>query len=218
MKDKLYWNTVSEDLREALLIMMRSPLFQRFRLVGGTALSLRMGHRLSVDIDLFTDAAYGSIDFEAIDTFLRENFGYAESNNGMPISFGKSWYIGRDMSTAVKVDIYYTDAYIRPESHFDEVRMATDEDIIAMKLEAITNGGRKKDFWDLHRLHQHYSVNEMISFYKERYPYSSSDTELLDALTRFDKANDDFDPVCLLNKNWEIIKLEITRWVGEVER
>lgn len=218
MKDKLYWNTVSEGLREALLIMMQSPLFQQFRLVGGTALSLRMGHRLSVDIDLFTDAAYGSIDFEAIDTFLRENFAYSESSKGMPISFGKSWFIGRDISTAVKVDIYYTDAYIRPESQFDKVRMATDEDIIAMKLETITNGGRKKDFWDLHRLHEQYTIAQMMSFYKERYPYGASDTELVDALKRFDKADDDFDPLCLLNKNWEIIKLEITRWVGEVER
>lgn len=38
-----------------------AKVFEPFRLVGGTALSLQMGHRLSVDIDLFTDAEYGTL-------------------------------------------------------------------------------------------------------------------------------------------------------------
>ncbi|MGB3452693.1 MAG: nucleotidyl transferase AbiEii/AbiGii toxin family protein [Moheibacter sp.] len=40
-------------------------------MVGGTALSLQLGHRTSVDIDLFSDLEYGSIDFKVIDTFLK---------------------------------------------------------------------------------------------------------------------------------------------------
>ena len=49
---------------------MGASIFEPFRLVGGTSLSLQIGHRMSVDIDLFTDAAYGTIDFEKIETFL----------------------------------------------------------------------------------------------------------------------------------------------------
>lgn len=52
---------------------MVADVFSDFRLVGGTALSLLRGHRMSIDIDLFTDAEYGTINFEAIDLFLREN-------------------------------------------------------------------------------------------------------------------------------------------------
>ena len=48
--------------------------FENFRLVGGTALSLQLGHRISVDIDLFSDDSYGSIDFEEIENFLKSNF------------------------------------------------------------------------------------------------------------------------------------------------
>lgn len=47
-----------------------------FRLIGGTALSLYRGHRMSIDIDLFTDAEYETVDFKAIDTYLRSNFFY----------------------------------------------------------------------------------------------------------------------------------------------
>jgi len=57
----LFWNTVSVELKEVLIILMNASELSPFQLVGGTALSLHLGHRMSVDIDLFTDAPYGSI-------------------------------------------------------------------------------------------------------------------------------------------------------------
>lgn len=57
---------------------MSAPEFDNFRLVGGTSLSLQLGHRLSVNIDLFSDAPYGSIDLEAIDRFVERTFTYAD--------------------------------------------------------------------------------------------------------------------------------------------
>ncbi len=62
--DKLHYETVSPMLKEILQQLMSEKLFVPFRLVGGMNLSLRYGHRKSVDIDLFTDADYGSLDFE----------------------------------------------------------------------------------------------------------------------------------------------------------
>jgi len=64
----MYWNTVTLTLQQLLRTIMKSPLFDQFCLVGGTSLSLQMGHRFSVDIDLFTDVEYGSIDFDSIIT------------------------------------------------------------------------------------------------------------------------------------------------------
>jgi len=63
MPDRLFWNTVTPLLKTALTKMMDSGFFQQFRLVCGTSLSLQLGHRTSVDIDLFTDASYGLINF-----------------------------------------------------------------------------------------------------------------------------------------------------------
>jgi len=54
MPDKLYWNTVTPLLRTVLDQLMVNLLFASFRLVGGTSLSLQLGHRISVDIDLFS--------------------------------------------------------------------------------------------------------------------------------------------------------------------
>lgn len=56
----LHYNTVSPLLKNILSTLIAEPLFSPFRLVGGTNLSLRLGHRKSIDIDLFTDAQYDS--------------------------------------------------------------------------------------------------------------------------------------------------------------
>lgn len=72
----LHYNTVNDLLRSSLVTLMNSEEFSQFRLVGGTALSLQLGHRLSVDIDLFSDVPYGNIDFTAIDKFIENTFPY----------------------------------------------------------------------------------------------------------------------------------------------
>ncbi len=59
----MYYNTINDLLKNTLIMLMESSGFESFRLVGGTALSLQLGHRLSIDIDLFSDGPYGSIDF-----------------------------------------------------------------------------------------------------------------------------------------------------------
>lgn len=51
-------------------------MFGCFRLVGGTNLALRFNHRISTDIDLFTDAEYGSLDFSQFENWLKNNFSY----------------------------------------------------------------------------------------------------------------------------------------------
>lgn len=87
----LYWNTVSPLLAESLSFCMKNKVFDDFRLVGGTALSLQLGHRMSLDIDLFSDNPYGSIDFDLIDKFLRSNFKFVSDPIQIPVGFGKSY-------------------------------------------------------------------------------------------------------------------------------
>ena len=67
----LYYQTVTELLKKSLVQLMQATAFNDFRLVGGTALSLQLGHRISVDIDLFTDRPYGSLDFDALEEHLK---------------------------------------------------------------------------------------------------------------------------------------------------
>ncbi len=181
-----------------------------FRLVGGTALSLQCGHRISIDIDLFTDSAYNSINFEYIDERIKAMFPYTETAYVGNRSMGKSYYVGEDSANLVKLDFYYTDTYVFPELEIEGIRMASIEEIAAMKMEVIGHGGRKKDFWDIHELLDSISIHQIFNYYFQRYPYGHSKMQLIENLTNFEQADEDFDPICLRQKYWELIKLDLS--------
>lgn len=204
----LYFNTVTDQLKSVLLHLMNEALFDPFILVGGTALSLELGHRMSVDIDLFTDAEYGSIDFKELDAYLKRQFPYVDSLNIEITGMGKSYFLGNSEDDCIKLDLYYTDKFIRDLNLKDGIRLAHLDDIVAMKMDVISRNGRKKDFWDLHELLNRYSFDEMIFLHQLRYPYSHSEEELRDKITDFSFADEDFDPICLKGKQWDYIKLD----------
>lgn len=209
MKHKeLQYQTVKPILRSTLERLMRIDEFRPFRLVGGTSLSLRYGHRISDDIDLFTDAEYGSIDFQLLQEILRREFPYCQGDCGEIVSFGTSYLVGNSKEDNVKLDLFYTDPFIRPMEQIESIRMASLDDIVAMKMDVMSRGGRKKDFWDLHILRNKYTIEQMLSLYKERYPYGATDEECIAGLTNFSVADSDPDPTCLLGKIWQLIKLD----------
>ncbi len=212
MSKKLHYNTVSPLLRDILSQLMTQPEFTPFCLVGGTSLSLQLGHRISIDIDLFTDAPYGSLDFHAIQSKLRSMFPYCQGDCGDIVGMGASYIIGNSAFDSIKLDLFYTDPFIRPIKAIDNIRIASIEDIIAMKLDVIGRKGRKKDFWDLHELHDKYAIAEMLTLYAERYPYNHTREELLLGLTNFSLADTDPEPNCLRSKAWPLIKLDFMEW------
>ncbi len=205
----MYWNTVKGLLKESLVLLMNAPEFTNFRLVGGTALSLQTGHRMSVDIDLFTDVEYGTIDFGEIDRVLKTNFKYVDSSFGILPGMGRSYIVGSDKYNSIKLDIYYTDRFIQAAITEDGIRMATVEEIIAMKVDVIARGGRKKDFWDIHELLGKYTIAQMLALHQLRYTYDHNEKAIINSFSNFEIADDDFEPLCLRGKYWELIKLDI---------
>lgn len=208
----MFWNTVDDRLREYLNLFMGSHEFDDFRLVGGTALSLQIGHRMSVDIDLFTDAQYGTISFDNIESFLSRHFGYVDGiENALPVGMGRSYFIGSTREVAIKLDVYYSENFITPPVISENVRLASVEEIIAMKIDVVSRGGRKKDFWDIHELFNTYTVNEMLDLHVQRYPFRHDRNEILAKFTNFENADDDFEPYCLRGKHWDMVKMDIVR-------
>lgn len=213
MTYKLHYNTVTPLLKSILEKLMEANEFAQFRLVGGTALSLYCGHRMSVDIDLFTEAEYGTIDFQDIEDYLVKQFTYVDFNN-LPVGMGKSYFIGNDSQNAIKLDLYYTEPFIDDVKEVDAIRMATIEEIIAMKIDVIQRSGRKKDYWDLHELKDRFTIKDMLGFHLKRYPYTHNEKLILNNFIDFEEANEDFDPVCLRDKYWEFIKLDLIDFVN----
>lgn len=205
----LHYETITPLLKEILGDIMKQPIFSPFYLVGGTSLSLRLGHRESVDIDLFTNVPYGSLDFSVYEDFFRDTYTYYYCTDKTNIvGFGRSYYLGNMENDSIKVDLFYRDEIIDPCDVIDGIRMASLSDITAMKIDVISRRGRKKDFWDLHELLKMYSLREMLELHKERYEYTHDRDQILTNLVDFSAADQDMDPICLQGKEWELIKLD----------
>lgn len=196
---------------------MSADEFKDCRLVGGTSLSLQLGHRMSDDIDLFAcNTKYDQLQFDAIEKYFLEHYPYVKGAVGGKVVHGRTYFIGISKEDYVKVDVYYSsEDFFQPELVVEGVRMATLEEIIGMKLGIVKDGGRRKDFWDLHELLNSYSIEQMIECYRARFPWEDHDEYIKSQLTNFYVADEeDEDPKCLRGKEWGFIKQDFVELLG----
>lgn len=164
----LFKETVTNSTYNILKQICALNEFADFDLVGGTSLSLQIGHRISVDIDLFTVSHFNTKDIKAC---LLENF----ITNTISFDYeSKNTLIGS--IDQIKFD-FIRHAYptIKEGNIIDGIRLSSLEDIAAMKVGAITdNGTRIKDFVDLYFLLQRFSLKQIIQFYSQKYSSENS--------------------------------------------
>lgn len=214
----LHYETVSGLLEESLQKIVSSAVFDGFILVGGTCLSLQLGHRRSIDIDLFTAIDYGSIDTQSIKKFLTENFSYCENLDTLDQSaLGYSVRIGNSATDLVKLDLFYTEKFIFPAIEIDNIKLADLREIAAMKMGAITQDiPRQKDFWDIHELNETYSFHDMIEWGIQRNEWAVSKADILKGFDKIDCILESPDGIdCFRGKYWELVKDDLKETVNE---
>ena len=157
----LQTSTVKESTLGLLRQLQAEPLLVTTRLVGGTALSLQIGHRESEDLDLFSVEPLQGL---LVQQLLVEKYGF------MPTVIAENTLIG--FVQGVKIDvIYHPFPWLEPAIEEDGMRIATKTDIAAMKMHAIINSGKRpKDFVDIAFLSMHFSYNEIKQLLLRRYP------------------------------------------------
>lgn len=195
----LHLETVEPQTYAILKQLMALKTLEHFSLVGGTALSLRYGHRTSVDIDLFCDKKFNT---ELIANALKEEFGNGFITESKTARWGIFCYLND-----LKVDIiHHPHPIIDKIEEIDTIRIYSDKDIIAMKLNAILGRGRKKDFWDLFELLHHYSLADMIEFHKAKYSDQNLLITIPQAIIYFTDAEESEEPISLKGQTWEKVK------------
>ena len=207
----LQTQTVKPWTLDILRRLMKVDELSTFQLVGGTALSLQYGHRISADLDLFSTKEFET---QFIATVLErhfQNFTYLNVTNPIGL-FG---YIGD-----VKVDFvkYHHYPAIQEPKEIQGIRFMSIPDIIAMKVNAVLKRGVKKDLWDIAELLQHYSIRDFITFYQQKFPSQQLLISIPQALTYFDDAEETEDPVSLKGQTWESVKNFIRQKVRDYLR
>lgn len=195
----LFYNTIFPETLVLLKQLQNEDILAEMRLVGGTSLALQIGHRISVDLDLFGTLKGDSISLNKMLTTLKKTESLQQTENIHIYNINN-----------IKVDIVnYPYPWLKPPLMQDGITLGVIEDIAAMKLSAITGRGSKKDFIDLYFILERYTLGELITFYKQKYSNGST-FQVLRSLAYFDDAEEEPMPRMLVNTDWEEVKKTIS--------
>ncbi len=200
----LHTETVDENTLDLLKSIQSNRHFSETRLVGGTALALQIGHRKSIDLDIF-----GTLSLDPVElTQELQSYGNVSMR-----AVGRR--IHRFVIRGVQIDIVQYEYPWLDEPVIDAgLRLATLQDISAMKLAAITNRGSKKDFIDIFFLLERFSLKQMLSLYKAKFPEGDAFI-VLKSLVFFEDAEEDPIPNMLQPITWNDAKQCIIECVRE---
>lgn len=185
---------------------MHLPSLNQFALAGGTNLALRYGHRQSIDLDLFTDQSFSTVEAtEELLALFPEAIITDESKNTLSL-----------VINGVKVDLL---AHRYPLLHsfatIENIRFWAVEDVIAMKLGAVSGRGARKDFWDIAELLYHFTMTQMLGFFTQKYA-NSDPGYVIQSLTYFDDAEVQTDPLARNDLTWHEVKQRVLQAVREL--
>jgi len=140
--------------------LQSDPKLTSFYLVGETALALQIGHRISIDIDLFTRNSFDQ----------QEYLEHLEENYDFELQFMHQNTL-KGFIKGVFIDLLRHDyPFVVSTKELEGIKMLSQEDITAMKVNAISgNGTRVKDFIDIYFLLKTFSFGDILGFYKKKY-------------------------------------------------
>ena len=208
---KIFTETVASKTYELLRKLMSDPVLKDFNLVGGTSLSLQMGHRKSVDLDMFN---YGEpFDLADMLAYLRTEYGLQEKIARNQTIIGKIDNVKVDF---IKAYNKLTEPLVVTE---DGIRLVSYKDIAAMKLLAIgKEGTRRKDFIDVAFLSTKMSFGDMLQRYLQAYDLTSTVQAIRGLLYFDDIKNEESVDLIGAKMEWRYIEKRLYLMVDHQDR
>ncbi|MEY3895533.1 MAG: hypothetical protein RLZZ214_1052 [Verrucomicrobiota bacterium] len=201
----LHRSAVPLNLFEVLTDLQERTSASGFALAGGTSLALRLGHRLSVDLDFFTSAPFDPATLaNDLGVGPESITGQAQGTLQLRINNLKVEFLKHSYPQLADLDL------------IQGVRMWSFEDVAAMKLNAISNRGSKKDFYDVAALLEHFPLATMIRLYQAKYRPASL-MMVIRSLAWFDDADSEPDPVSLRCDTWPVVMAKVSAAIRSLE-
>lgn len=196
----MFTNVLSKNAKEALALLGKANLFPKDTyLAGGSALTLHLGHRISIDLDFFTPHYFIGKEI-ALKLNKLAPFQLQETDE-------KNTLLG--FFNKVKFSLFrYPYPLLFKPTVFQNILIADPKDIMPMKLAAIMDRGTKKDFIDLYFLCKRIvSLDEGFNYYEKKYKALSNNIySLIKAISYFDDAEKEEMPQMIEKVVWEKIK------------
>lgn len=180
-------------------------------LAGGTALALQAGHRQSVDLDFFHPKG----------KFSKEKLlGHFSKNEWVADIVREGTIYGKLLKAKVSFIAYPFFVPKEPFHYYGSVPVLDAKDIATMKIIAISQRGRKRDFVDLYwYLMNREPLLEILHRLHPQYPTIAHNYHhILKALKYFEDAEDDPMPEIFFKANWKSIKIFLKNEVTKASK
>jgi predicted nucleotidyltransferase component of viral defense system len=195
-----HWNVVTPQMRRLFLHIGDQAFSHRFYLAGGTALSLQIGHRRSVDFDFFSVT-------DEIDEKSRKEIIAGISSFPMQIieSVGGNLLVLVD---SIRVGFFsYGYPLVDEPIHCENAHLASLNDIGLMKCDALISRGSRKDFYDLFFIARYIQFDDLLKLGIQKYQlFRDFPLMVLESMTIFDNADLDVQPELYENIPWDQVK------------
>lgn len=193
----MFTKTLSKNATGALALLGDSKILKGAYLAGGTACALQLGHRVSLDLDFFTEKEFNT---EIVLSSLKKLPGFRLDEIA-------KWTILGSFPKVKFSYFYYPYPLIKKVSVFSGISVASLEDIAAMKIAAVCNRGTKRDFIDLYFLIKKFSLKKILKFYDQKYAKLSNNFfHIMKSLDYFEDAELQKLPNMLIPVSWDEVK------------
>ncbi len=193
----MYTNGIDPQTLATMKTLAGVAFVSKYYLAGGTALALYLGHRVSYDLDFFSQspASPEEIRNQLVKDNQLEIFQNDQGTfNGILAATKLSFFV-------------YPYSLIEPLAQFENVKVASLADITCMKLEALASRGVKRDFIDMYFLLQDRSLQSALDLFQKKYAQQNiSLSHILKSLVYFEDADPEPMPNMLVPADWETIK------------
>ena len=193
----MFEQTVSPETLNLIKSFGDDNLPKNTYLAGGTAIALQIGHRKSLDLDFFTDTEFVENQWQQK---LEKKFGFKLMQ--------KDWQtLTGEINTTKFSLFYYKYPLIEKNVDFYVIKLASLEDLSAIKLDVVISRGTKRDLIDIYFLAKKFGLTKMFEFYERKYGnFAERELMIKKSLIYFDDAEKDENPQMLVNFDWEELK------------
>lgn len=212
---KITWHTevLPHETLQALELLSKESWFKQsdWYLAGGTALALYGGHRQSLDLDFFTQRGTFSVG-PLLDHFEQKKWKTSHAEKGT--------VYGTLVGAKISFIAYPFFTYQEKPKRYGSIRILMPQDIAVMKVIAISQRGRKRDFVDLFWYTQQYEpLLAVIQKLKHQYATAAHNYHhILESMMYFADAEDDPMPRLFFTATWKEIKAYFEKEVPRIAK
>lgn len=197
----MFEKVLSTKAKDSLVKLGESGILSEGYLAGGTALALQLGHRLSYDFDFFTEREF---DEKMLVQRIKKTIPEFELEN-------ISWrtILGYIQRTRFSLFFYNYPLLFAPHK-FLKINVADVKDIAPMKIAAISDRGKKRDFIDLYfilKAKKILDLEKILEMYDKKFKaLRQNKIHILKSFSYFEDAEKDEMPKMIEKVEWQEIK------------